>query len=74
MFFKIKDHKSFLQELSRISKENAILVIDDGHQSRKTTKEKIRSVGVWTIIEEKKDHLKCTKNISQNYGTAPNSG
>jgi ubiquinone/menaquinone biosynthesis C-methylase UbiE len=63
MFFKIKDHKSFLQELSRISKENAVLVIDDGHQSRKTTKEKIGNAGAWTIIEEKKDHLKCKKNI-----------
>jgi len=40
--------------LSRISKEDAILVIDDGHQSRKTTKEKIENAGIWKIIEEKK--------------------
>lgn len=61
MFFKIKDPKMFLQELGRIGKKNAVLVIDDGHQSRKTTKEKIRNADIWEIIEEKKDHLKCKK-------------
>ncbi len=61
MFFMIQNPKQFLEELSRISKPDAILIIDDGHQSREKTKRKITDAGVWKIIEEKKDHLKCKK-------------
>ena len=59
MFFIIKKPVDFLNEIRRILKSDGILVIDDGHQSRKETKKKIAGSGIFTIIEETKDHLKC---------------
>lgn len=59
MFFSVEDPSALLSELKRISKEDGLLVIDDGHQSRKTTKEKLFASGHWSILEESKDHLKC---------------
>ena len=59
MFFVIKEPSEFLGELKRITKENGLLVIDDGHQSREETKRKIEESGHWSIWEETRDHLKC---------------
>jgi len=59
MFFGIKRPTEFLAELKRITKNDGRLVIDDGHQSRSKTKTKILASGLWDIIEETKDHLKC---------------
>lgn len=59
MFFVIKGPSEFLAELKRIMKKDGILIIDDGHQSRSVTKEKIADSGLWEILEETRDHLKC---------------
>ena len=59
MFFIIKNPTEFLAELKRIIKRNGILVIDDGHQPRSLTKQKILDSGLWDIFEETPDHLKC---------------
>jgi ubiquinone/menaquinone biosynthesis C-methylase UbiE len=59
MFFIIRKPTEFLKEIRRILKPNGILIIDDGHQSRKVTKQKLNSSGMFNIIEETKDHLKC---------------
>lgn len=59
MFFGVKDPTLFLKELHRITKQDGMLVIDDGHQSRTTTKNKILASKLWTIQEETKDHFKC---------------
>lgn len=59
MFFVIKNPAEFLGELKRIIKNDGILVIDDGHQSRSVTKKKILDSGLWNIYEETSDHLKC---------------
>jgi len=59
MFFSVPDPGQFLSELRRVIKENGALVIDDGHQTRRVTKEKIAASGVWRIQEETRDHLKC---------------
>ncbi len=61
MFFMIEQPAAFLTELSRICKPDGILVIDDGHQSRAKTKMKLEDAGIWRIVEERKDHLKCKK-------------
>jgi len=62
MFFSVHDPNAFLKELSRITKTTGFLVIDDGHQSRRTTKEKIKASGYWRIQQETSDHLKCVLN------------
>jgi len=59
MFFVIKRPTEFLGELRRITKKDGLLVIDDGHQPREATKEKILDSGFWIISEETRDHLKC---------------
>lgn len=59
MFFIIKNPTEFLAELKRITKKSGILVIDDGHQPRTVTKQKILDSGIWDIFEETPDHLKC---------------
>jgi len=59
MFFGVREPTIFLEELKRITKPDGLLVIDDGHQSRAKTKEKLLASGCWRIIEENRDHLKC---------------
>jgi ubiquinone/menaquinone biosynthesis C-methylase UbiE len=59
MFFIIKNPTELLAELKRIAKSGGTLVIDDGHQSRSVTKQKILDSGLWDISEETPDHLKC---------------
>ena len=59
MFFGIKKPTEFLKELKRIIKNDGTLVIDDGHQPRSVTKTKILNSGLWDIVEETHDHLKC---------------
>ena len=59
MFFIIKDPAPFLAEVKRITKKSGILVVDDGHQPRSVTKRKIQESGLWEIVQETPDHLKC---------------
>jgi ubiquinone/menaquinone biosynthesis C-methylase UbiE len=59
MFLIVKNPSDFLAELERITKRSGILVIDDGHQPRSITKQKILDSGLWDIFEETPDHLKC---------------
>jgi ubiquinone/menaquinone biosynthesis C-methylase UbiE len=59
MFHMVNDPNEFLRELNRITKKNGVLFIEDGHQSRARAKQKILLSGDWTIIEEKKQYLKC---------------
>jgi ubiquinone/menaquinone biosynthesis C-methylase UbiE len=59
MFFGVKEPTSFLGELKRITRPNGILIIDDGHQPRQRTKDKILASGYWRIEGETADHLKC---------------
>ena len=59
MFGAIKKPTEFLQEIRRITKKDGMLVVDDGQQRRSVTKMKIRDSGIWNIVEETKDHLKC---------------
>jgi len=59
MFFAIKNPMEFLAELRRITKNDGILVIDEGHQPRSVAKQKIEDSGCWDIVEESKDHLRC---------------
>jgi ubiquinone/menaquinone biosynthesis C-methylase UbiE len=59
MFHIVHDPNEFLRELNRITKKNGVLVIEDGHQSRAKSKQKILLSGDWAIIEENKQYMKC---------------
>jgi ubiquinone/menaquinone biosynthesis C-methylase UbiE len=60
MFHMVKETAPFLNELSRITKPEGILIIEDGHQPRSLSKEKILSSGGWRITGEEKRFLKCS--------------
>ena len=59
MFHMVSDTDSFLKELNRITKKNGTLIIEDGHQPRALSKEKILRSGYWTIAGEEKRFLRC---------------
>jgi ubiquinone/menaquinone biosynthesis C-methylase UbiE len=59
MFHMVKDTDPFLKELCRITKKDGILIIEDGHQPRSLSKEKILASAAWKIIGEEKRFLKC---------------
>jgi ubiquinone/menaquinone biosynthesis C-methylase UbiE len=59
MFFGLREPSTFLREVYRITKPEGILIIDDGHQSRQATLQKIQASGYWQVAEESRDHLKC---------------
>lgn len=59
MFFGIREPTPFLAELKRLTKPDGLLIIDDGHQSRQTTREKVLASELWDIVQETPDHLKC---------------
>jgi len=59
MFHMISDTGTFLKELNRITKKNGVLIIEDGHQPRALSKEKIIRSGCWTIAGEEKKFLRC---------------
>jgi ubiquinone/menaquinone biosynthesis C-methylase UbiE len=60
MFHMVKDTTLFLKELCRMTKQDGILIIEDGHQARSAAKEKILKSGSWKITEEAKGFLKCS--------------
>jgi ubiquinone/menaquinone biosynthesis C-methylase UbiE len=59
MFHMVKDSTIFLRELNRIIKKEGILILEDGHQPREVSKEKIRVSALWKISEENKRFMKC---------------
>ena len=61
MFHMIDSTNLFLKELSRLAKDDGLIIIEDGHQSRTNTKKKISDSGILKIIEETKKHVKCRK-------------
>lgn len=60
MFHMVSDPEGFLKELNRITKDEGILIIEDGHQPRALSKEKILASGCWNILSEEKRFLKCS--------------
>jgi ubiquinone/menaquinone biosynthesis C-methylase UbiE len=64
MFFSVRRPGDFLAEVARLLKPEGLLILDDGHQSRATTRRKLEASGLFETIEETRDHLKCRKRES----------
>lgn len=58
MFHMVEDVNSFLHELNRLIKKEGVLILEDGHQKRELSKEKVRNTGKWEIIEEAERHIR----------------
>ena len=54
MFHMVKDTDGFLKELNRLIKPLGVMYLEDGHQPRQQTKEKVMKSGCWEIIAENK--------------------
>ena len=59
MFHMIGDTNSFLNELNRLLKKGGILILEDGHQERESSKEKVKNSGKWEIMEEAERYMRC---------------
>jgi len=62
MFHMVKDTGSLLKELHRVTKPSGILYLEDGHQPREKTKEKVMKSGCWVITKESKTFVTCKPN------------
>jgi ubiquinone/menaquinone biosynthesis C-methylase UbiE len=60
MLHQVTEPNRLFKELHRMIKRDGTLILDDGHQKRDLTKRQIDESRLWKIIEEKKDHLKCS--------------
>jgi ubiquinone/menaquinone biosynthesis C-methylase UbiE len=60
-FHMIEQPNEFLIELVRLAKNDGTIIIEDGHQPRSETIQKIEKPGFIKIIEETKSHVKCQK-------------
>ena len=58
MFFLVSDPAALLAELHRIARPDGMLILDDGHQPRGRTLEKLNRSGKWEIKEASRDHLR----------------
>ncbi len=61
MFHMIEQPNELLKELSRLVKKDGTIIIEDGHQSRTDTIQKIEKFGILKIVQETKSHVKCQK-------------
>ncbi len=64
MFFSVRDPHAFLAEAARLLKPDGLLLLDDGHQSRKTTLAKLAASGRLEVVMETRDLLTCRKRMS----------
>jgi ubiquinone/menaquinone biosynthesis C-methylase UbiE len=58
MFFGVSDPVARLAEIHRIVRPDGVLILDDGHQSRERTLEKLNRSGKWEIQEASKDQIR----------------
>jgi ubiquinone/menaquinone biosynthesis C-methylase UbiE len=59
MFHMVKYPERFLTELHRILKTDGRLIIEDGHQPRENTQNKIHQAQLWKIVKQEKRYLVC---------------
>jgi ubiquinone/menaquinone biosynthesis C-methylase UbiE len=59
MFHMVKDPRRFLTELNRLIRPDGILYLEDGHQPRAATREKILNSDCWDIMETTKKYVQC---------------
>ncbi|HPJ15261.1 MAG TPA: class I SAM-dependent methyltransferase [Spirochaetota bacterium] len=59
MFHMVSDYKSFLRELYVLIKPDGKLYLEDGHQSRRKTIDKVKESSLWDIAEDSSKWIMC---------------
>lgn len=60
MFHMVENSGELLRELARIVKPDGKVIIEDGHQPRQETLEKINKTGIFSIVNQNKYHVVCS--------------
>jgi ubiquinone/menaquinone biosynthesis C-methylase UbiE len=58
MFHQVTEPEPFLAEIWRITKKNSWFVLEDGHQSRETTRQKLGVSALWEIESENERYVR----------------
>ncbi len=61
MFHMISSPLGLLREFHRILKDDGIAIIEDGHQKRSETLQKVNRTYLFRVVEETNKHIKCKK-------------
>jgi len=61
MVHAVRDPRSFLAEIRRLTKPGGTLILEDGHQARAVTRKKVLDAGGWRIEAETRWHLRCQR-------------
>ena len=67
----VEEPAAFLTELARVLKPEGVLYIEDGHQSRAESRQKILQNGDWQIVSEDKKGLRCKQVLPPSQGSSP---
>ncbi len=59
MFHMVADSDALLKELNRLIKPGGVLILEDGHQPRKLSSQKVNQSGCWDIKSQNTKHMKC---------------
>ncbi len=62
MFHMVEQPAPFLEEIHRLLKPTGRLILEDGHQSRRTSRKKVEDSGLWAIVEEGRSWMVCCPN------------
>lgn len=63
MFHHVKNPAVFLKELYRIAKDDGLLILSGGHQTRASIKRIIAESGLWTISDDNKGFIAYKKSM-----------
>lgn len=66
MFHMVENTGELLREFSRFVKPTGKVIIEDGHQPRKQTLEKINETGIFSILSQNKYHVVCVPQKKEN--------
>lgn len=67
VFHMVADPSGFLAELSRLVKNEGVVIVEDGHQSREETIRKINNSGALIIEAHTPSHLRCRKPVKAGF-------
>lgn len=73
MFHGVANPVAFLAEIRRITAEGGVLILEDGHQPRSRTEEKLTLSPHWRIDREEKDFLRCVLRAAAPAAPPPSS-
>jgi SAM-dependent methyltransferase len=59
MFHAVRDPSPFLREIRRMVKPRGRLILEDGHQRRSRTLEKVAASGVWKVVSQSRLAVRC---------------